>query len=349
MANKHAAMRDPAEAVDLKNMAEEATIDRPADGTPKGLTAAVVRQLTESEHQTALRLLHGKYDCMTSPLFTQPAEVARLMSEQNRVPGVDVGWYVPVLERYHDALPTTLTHALFTAAQERTIFLQFNYCRHRVVLCRQAHQRKSLSYKAVQDMLYWHQRAEDYRSQIVGANLALVLAMIKRMKLNDFDFADLISEGNLALLRAIDKFDVARGFKFSTYACRAIIKAFSRFASRGNHRRQLFPVVFDPELEKSNHVEQKNQLAVQDTVEELKQIIRSNAAELTPIEQQIIAQRFAVGLPEASPTLTESGDSRALTLNQVGELIGLTKERVRQIQNKAMGKLRQALENRALA
>ena len=50
------------------------------------------------------------------------------------------------------------------------------------------------------------------------------------MRLGDVDFAEVVSEGNMALIRAVDKFNVERGFKFSTYACRAILKAFSRTA-----------------------------------------------------------------------------------------------------------------------
>ncbi len=320
----------------------------------KGLTQLVAMQLSDEDRATAQRVLTGKYDCMTSPVFNDPDEVEKLMSGTNRVPQVDIGWYVPVLERFNDAMPTTLTNTLFTSAQERTIFQQYNYCRHRVMTYRQAHQRKALSLKAVKDMLTWHAKAQDYRSQIAGGNLALVLAMIKRMRLNDFDFADLISEGNLALLRAIDKFDVARGFKFSTYACRAIIKAFSRFASRRGRQRQYFPVEFDPEMEKSDQVERKNEQAELESVEELRQIIRTNAADLSPMEQQILAQRFAVIMPAVSDAPGGNSEffathqARPLTLNQVGDLIGLTKERVRQIQNKAMEKLRLALAQRAM-
>ena len=76
-------------------------------------------------------------------------------------------------------------------------------------------------------MLRWYRTAKGYREQIAETNLALVLAMAKRTRMSEVDFADLVSEGNMALLRSVDKFDCRRGFKFSTYACRAILKAFS--------------------------------------------------------------------------------------------------------------------------
>ena len=59
------------------------------------------------------------------------------------------------------------------------------------------------------------QVAEQYREQITETNLALVLAMAKRLKLNDVDFADLVSEATCAV-RSVNKFDCERGFKFST-------------------------------------------------------------------------------------------------------------------------------------
>ena len=76
--------------------------------------------------------------------------------------------------------------------------------------------------------------------------------MAKRTRMGDVDFGELVSEGNMALLRAVEKFDIGRGFKFSTYACRAILKAFSRIAMKTNRYRQAFPTEFDPTMEKSN-------------------------------------------------------------------------------------------------
>ncbi|MEZ6241833.1 MAG: sigma factor [Phycisphaerales bacterium] len=79
--------------------------------------------------------------------------------------------------------------------------------------------------------------------------------MAKRTRMSEVDFADLVSEGNMALLRAVDKFDAGRGFKFSTYACRAILKAFSRQGMKLSKYRQRFPTDFDPKLEESDYLE----------------------------------------------------------------------------------------------
>ena len=70
--------------------------------------------------------------------------------------------------------------------------------------------------------------------------MPLVLAMVRRIRMPMVEFVDLISEGNKALLRSVEKFDVSRGFKFSTYACRAILKGFSRLATKTGSYRQHF-------------------------------------------------------------------------------------------------------------
>jgi len=181
-----------------------------------------------------------------------------------------------------------------------------------------------------------------HRDQIAQLNLALVLAMAKRTRMSEVEFADLVSEGNMALLRAIDKFDAARGFKFSTYGCRAILKAFSRLAVKLSRYRQFFPTDFDPKLEKSDYADQKRIGHEADCADELRQIMVQNRALLTDIEQNVIEHRFALVLDDPKAEVAPK------TLEQVGKLIGVTKERVRQIQNKALRKIRHSLEEEFL-
>jgi len=159
--------------------------------------------------------------------------------------------------------------------------------------------------------------------------------MAKRTRMSEVDFADLVSEGNMALLRSVDKFDCERGFKFSTYACRAILKAFSRQGVKLSKYRQRFPTDFDPAMEKSNHLETVRRTHEEECADEVKHIVRTNSAELSEVEKTVIAHRFGVD---------QRPDSPNLTLEQVGQIIGVTKERVRQIQNKALEKIRDVLE-----
>src|SRR5207237_1973187 len=114
--------------------------------------------------------------------------------------------------------------------------------------------KEGLTRELAEQIVEWHRRFEHYREYLVRTNLALVLAMAKRTRLGDVDFAEIVSEGNMALIRAVDKFNVDRGFKFSTYACRAILKGFSRCAMKHSKHRIRFPVEFDADMEKSDWI-----------------------------------------------------------------------------------------------
>jgi RNA polymerase sigma factor (sigma-70 family) len=187
-------------------------------------------------------------------------------------------------------------------------------------------------------MVLWYQRAMNTRSKLVRANMALVLAMGKRTRIPNVEFTELISEGNMALLRSVEKFDVARGFKFSTYACRAILKSFNRLATKTGRYRTHFPTEFDPDLERSDWDVMKHDIQKKDSVEALMEIISRNRANLSQIERTVVVERFALG--------TDRRKGR--TLAEVGKIVGLTNERVRQIQNLALGKIKDALNKEYL-
>ncbi|HEY3244660.1 MAG TPA: sigma-70 family RNA polymerase sigma factor [Phycisphaerae bacterium] len=229
-----------------------------------------------------------------------------------------------------------------TAAEERHLFLRYNFARKQIVDILREFAGRRLTAAATHRLVFWGRRALQCRSEIVRLNLPLVLAMAKRTRLNNIDFSELISEGNMALLRSVEKFDCSRGFKFSTYSCRAILKSFSRVAMRASRYRGRFPTEFDPSIEKSDYVERKREDVEIDCVDELKAILIRNLADLNDIERTVINERFALNAPDPSATSPK-------TLEEVGQIIGVTKERVRQIQNKALEKIRHALEENYLA
>ena len=230
------------------------------------------------------------------------------------------------------------TPVTFNPEQEQQAFQRYNYARFHVFCTLKQHEGKRLSAAAARQVLLWQKRTLDARSEIVQANIPLVLAMAKRSRLAGVDFSELVSEGNMALLRAVDKFDCNRGFKFSTYACRAILKSFSRVAMRTSRYRTKFPVEFDPALEKSDYLERQRAQAEDAYVDELRDIMANNDADLNDVEQKVIRARFALDTPIRKRPIP-------MTLEQVGRIIGVTKERVRQIQNRALGKLRGVLED----
>ncbi len=116
---------------------------------------------------------------------------------------------------------------LLSKEEERDLFLRMNYARFR--LCSEADEarKKPVPIGKAREILDWDRMASNARKQLVQSNMPLVLSMAKKMRIQGVDFCDVVCEGNMALLRAVDGFDCSRGFKFSTYACRAILKSFA--------------------------------------------------------------------------------------------------------------------------
>jgi len=223
------------------------------------------------------------------------------------------------------------------ADEEITLFLQLNYARYKTCQIRRTLLSQSpWTKQTVLELLEWNKRQMHARSQIVTANMGLVLAMAKKVDFPGVEFTDLISEGSMALLRASDKFDFDRGFKFSTYACRAIFKGFSRTAKQNYRYRRRFPAQWDIALEKDDHLDQLRQENHSNGVDEVRMIFQDNMADLSRVEQSVIEMRFSLKPKQTKP----------LTLKQVGDKLGLTKERIRQIQNKALAKMRIIAEER---
>lgn len=321
---------------------EVATRLRKMEPKAKLPTTGVLGELSALERRLLERRLGGLLECVYDPMFGEPNAERTLLGP---VPGVRRrrGPAADNDDSGVDLLVGGRGRAL-TTEQEHHLFRRLNYCRYRVMEVVEGYAGRRLSAAGVRELLSWERAAGQTREEIVRVNVPLVLAMAKRARVSGVDFADLVSEGNLALLRSVDKFDCARGFKFSTYACRSILKSFSRVATRTARYRGHFPIEFDPSLEKGDFLEQKRVDVEDDCVDELKAIIGSKLADLTDVEERVIRARFALGgfpVGEADP--------QAKTLEQVGTMIGVTKERVRQIQNKALGKLRCILEGGILS
>jgi len=291
--------------------------------------ATLLRALSPDDQKILRNLLRDVVEYVPNELFDHPDVQAQLFDR-------------PAPAKDDSGVYQLDPPAAGVSDPEVRMFLRLNYCRKRVVDLLRARGVTRLSAADVQELLLWERAALEARNEIVRENMPLVLAMAKRTRIVGIDLTDLISEGNLALLRAVFKFDVARGYKFSTYACRAILKSFSRVATRSARHRGHFPTEFDPTMEKGDIGNERRTSLEADCLGELRSIMERNAAQLTDVEQAVIRARFA--LDDTAPAL----ERRAKTLEQVGEMIGVTKERVRQIQNKALLKLRSALENAVL-
>lgn len=321
---------------------EQARRKSPGVGMPR---ADVLARLSESDRELLKQWVESPTGYVVDASFQRQGVEAELFGVKAEFPDEGVPRFVeaaPIVEsEFRNGDLVTLT-----TAQEGVAFRRLNYARfrcHRILnRARGGRLTKSEAWR----LIAWAQRALDARSLIVRLNMPLVLAMAKRTRLVNVDPNEMISEGNMALLRSVEKFDCSRGFKFSTYSCRAILKSFSRVAMRTSRYRQVFPTEFDPAVEQSDFLIRKREDVEEDCVDEIRRILLSNAAGLTDVERTVIEERFSLNEPREAES---SSRRRTKTLEQVGDIIGVTKERVRQIQNKALDKLKNALMDGYLA
>ena len=178
-------------------------------------------------------------------------------------------------------------------------------------------------------LVKWDMRQFKLRDFITTCNMGLVLNMAQHCKYGNLEYGELVSEGSMALLRVTECYDYRLGFHFSTYACRAIGKSFSRLAKKQYKLNRISFVNYDPVLEIDTTCQQLRQQRILDAIRQLRYYILGERGNLSDMEKQVLKMRFSVG----------EFNGNQMTLKDIGLVLGLSKERIRQIQNQAVGKL----------
>ncbi|MEI8374340.1 MAG: sigma-70 family RNA polymerase sigma factor [Planctomycetota bacterium] len=222
---------------------------------------------------------------------------------------------------------------LLTQEQETHLFRKLNYLKYKASRLRDTLDVDRPERCLMNQIEILYDELVATKNQIIRSNLRLVVSIAKRYVGSAVDFFELVSDGNISLMRAVEKFDVSRGNRFSTYASWAIMKNYARTISDLLRRQGRF---------RTNHSETFDTVeddCVDQSELESAQIQRGSHVEkilkqLDERERQIVTLRFGL-----------TRGQKPLTLKQVGVTMGVSKERVRQILCRAMGKLKRLLRN----
>jgi RNA polymerase sigma factor (sigma-70 family) len=212
---------------------------------------------------------------------------------------------------------------LLSAGLERALFLEFNFHKFRFAELR-GRVDPLLSGRRDLDRLERHLRlARRVKNRIVTANLRLVVSVARKHLRPGLDLMELVSDGNIVLMRAVEGFDIHRGFRFSTYATLALMKGFARSV---------------PELQspRARGAELAQDVAQRD--ESLLRFgerdqIQALLGRLDEEERRVVAAHYGIG---GTPSIPEE----AATLENLSQALGMTRHRVRQIEQAALSKLR---------
>ena len=302
--------------------------------TQQGPTAVQGTQRSLFEQDKINQALTEPVIVVESPCFKKKNAEEFVFTDPNAIARLPVSWYSPAIDRATP--PKRSVAALLTREEEGVLFRQYNYARMKWQQLQDKISSTSKSKpKDIDELIRWYDISLDRRDHIVERNLALVLAMAKRSWATG-EYADLVAEGNVALVRAVDRFNCELGYKFSTYACRALTTAFNRFGRKQLKHRNNVPFEFDPDREPIHRNELDGDIP-KEHINALRDIIRRDVAQLTPIEQEVLRYRFGLFAGPNPPKLT---------LEKAGSVLGISKERVRQVQIRALRKIREVIESR---
>ncbi len=173
-------------------------------------------------------------------------------------------------------------------------------------------------------------------AHLVERNIPLVHKMRRRCPMAGIDPDDLLSEGCWSLYRAVNGFDVWRGLRFSTYACRSILYSFLSLAKKRRREREILEKLLKERPTVTHAGDLEVDVDGPRLLDEVNAALFDKSAGFTDIECCVIEQRFLA-----------SSRNRPPTLESIGRVYQLSKERVRQIQCGALAKLRTILTHRS--
>ncbi|MBN1942914.1 MAG: sigma-70 family RNA polymerase sigma factor [Phycisphaerae bacterium] len=216
---------------------------------------------------------------------------------------------------------------LLNAGGEFHEFRRYNYLKFKADRLRKSIDVSRISVQQVREVESLLLQANVSKNRIVRANLRLVVSIAKKHVTGPLNLFELISDGNVSLMRAVEKFDFARGFRFSTYASWAIMRNFARSVPKERYQLDRFSTGHEEVLDIAAGLQSYD--PEEENLAELRESISVMLDHLSARERTILIHHYG---------LQENTDPK--TFDQLGRQLGISKERVRQIEIQALDKLR---------
>ena len=287
------------------------------------------------------RRLRQEIEFIGNPEFQEPGAGESIFDQPLDLGPREASRGISTLRRSGVDLPVHLSRLceapLLKPDQERALFRRMNFLLHQAAIHRSLLNPERPSRRRLELIDQLVAMADWHRDRIVEANLRLVFSIVKKFVNPNNHFDDLLSDGIVALIRAVEKFDFDRGFRFSTYATQVVRRNAYRTVVTNQQERQktmggLQDMDFDiTDDDRSSAISEKRW-------HELRSRLSVMLDELDRREKFIIRARFSLG-----------SHRRVHTLQSLADRLGVSKERVRQLERRAMDKLRGMAGNVQLA
>ena len=287
------------------------------------------------------RVLRDEVEFISNSRFDSAREGKRVFATSLELGPRQTALGIAAVRRSGVDLPIHLSRLceapLLKPEQEKQLFERMNYLLQQAAIHRSLLDPKRPSRQRLDLIQTLTALADWHRDRIVEANLRLVFSIVKKFVNQNNHFDDLLSDGIVALIRAVEKFDFDRGFRFSTYATQVVRRnAYRTVVLKQQERQKVMGGLQELDLDVGD--EERTSAISEKRWHELRSRLQVMLGDLDRREKFIIRARFSLG-----------SHRKVHTLQSLADRLGVSKERVRQLERRAMEKLRTMAGNHHLA